>query len=142
MEGNTSINLRDSESQRIYSQEGYTNTATSHSDDEDLRKYKAWETSRNALLSLELRYNRDASTLIDYVPFIIQLESHSHISIECPMFSCVIVIEGQNIQELKNDLRTRKVNWIQQFYPEKFDQPSDGKPKITKIEIIKAGERE
>ena len=107
-------NLRDSYSQKIYGQE---NLSESH--DNNSREYKAWETSRNALSSFELRYNRDAYTLIDYVPFMTQFESHRHIAIECPMFSCVIVIEGNNIQELRNDLRKRKVDWIQQFYPEK-----------------------
>lgn len=134
MEENTKPrNLRDTQTQKIYG--NYAKT-TNHN--ENPREYKAWHTSREKLRSFELRFKHNSSEIIDYVPLRIQIQSHNYIAIMCPAFNCVIAIQGHNIQELKNDLRLRKVDWIQQYYPEKFDKPHEDKPIITKIEVLES----
>lgn len=70
--------------------------------------------------------------------FLVRIEGSGDTTLSLLCTSCVAVITGQHLGELRRLLRARKADFIEEFDPERWPAPPAGAPVVERIEVITA----
>lgn len=71
-------------------------------------------------------------------PWMVRVNGVGDATLSLLCTSCVIEIHGRHLGELRTLIRSRGVDFIEEFDPGRWREPEEGAPRIDRIEIVQA----